>query len=207
MISKIYRSLLAALLLQGFAMAGCAATLPDYASRFFTGLSTLQADFEQHVIDANQKPMQHSLGHMWIMRPGRFRWDYHSPYEQQLVADGKRVWSWDADLEQVTVQQADEVLTSTPAMLLSGATPLEQVFNFEEIDTQTVLFKPKSDDSNITDLRLVFTGSVLSEIIAHDSFGNTTTFRFTHMTRNEPLADELFQFVPPAGADVIGDAQ
>jgi outer membrane lipoprotein carrier protein len=207
MISKIYRSLLAALLLQGFAMAGYAATLPDYASRFFTGLSTLQADFEQHVIDANQKPMQHSLGHMWIMRPGRFRWDYHSPYEQQLVADGKRVWSWDADLEQVTVQQADEVLTSTPAMLLSGATPLEQVFNFEEIDTQTVLFKPKSDDSNITDLRLVFTGSVLSEIIAHDSFGNTTTFRFTHMTRNEPLADELFQFVPPAGADVIGDAQ
>lgn len=182
----------------------CAAATPEYVNRFFDKLTTLQADFEQKVIDANQKPVQQSTGHMWILRPGRFRWDYKTPYVQQLVADGKQVWSWDADLEQVTVQPASEVLTSTPAMLLSGAAPLEQVFNIEAIDNHTVLLKPKTDDSNITELRLVFADDRLSAIVAHDTFGNTTSFHFSHMTRNGKLDEGLFHFVPPAGADVIG---
>ncbi len=207
MIRTFCRSLLPALCMQLYVSSVSAAGLPDYASKFFTGLTTLQADFDQVVTDANNQPMQNSQGHMWILRPGRFRWDYHTPYQQQLVADGKQVWSWDADLEQVTVQPVDEVLTSTPAMLLSGTAPLDQVFNFTEVNTNTVRLTPKSDDSNITDLELVFAGSNLSQIVAHDSFGNTTIFRFSHMTRNDPLADDLFHFVPPEGADVIGAAQ
>jgi chaperone LolA len=206
MTHRICRTWPAVLFLLLNATAAGASGLPAYASKFFSGLTTLQADFAQTVTDANQKPMQDSQGHMWIQRPGRFRWDYKTPYEQQLVADGTRVWSYDADLEQVTVQPASQVLTSTPAMLLSGTTPLDQVFRIEETGAHTLLLRPKTDDSNITDLSLAFDGDTLASIVAHDTFGNTTTFRFTHMARNEPLSADLFHFVPPAGADVIGDA-
>lgn len=185
-------------------LSAYAGALPDYAQRFFRGLATLQGDFDQQVVDANQQPVQQSQGHMWIKRPGRFRWDYHKPYEQQLVADGRKVWSWDADLEQATVQPASEVITSTPAMLLSGTEPIDQVFTSEELDGHTVLLKPRKKDSNVTDLRLVFAGDKLTEIIAHDTFGNTTTFHFSHLKRNAPVADDTFHFVPPPGADVIG---
>ena len=68
---------------------------------FVAGLKTLQADFEQQVVDEYGRPQQSSSGHMWIMRPGRFRWDYEEPYTQQIVADGTRLWSYDEDLEQV----------------------------------------------------------------------------------------------------------
>ncbi|MDH3979264.1 MAG: outer membrane lipoprotein chaperone LolA [Gammaproteobacteria bacterium] len=181
--------------------------IPAYVQDFFDDLTTLQADFDQQVTDANNRPIQSSQGKMWIMRPGRFRWNYLTPYKQQLVADGERLWSWDEDLEQVTVQQAGDVLTATPAMLLGGGKPLTEVFSIEEIGTLTVLLTPKTDDSNIDALRLVFSGDQLTQIVAHDSFGNITQFNFTNMQRNLQLAPDLFRFVPPAGADVVGDTQ
>jgi outer membrane lipoprotein carrier protein len=171
---------------------------------FFAGLETLQADFEQQVVDEDGRLQQSSQGHMWIMRPGRFRWDYVQPYKQQIVADGTRFWSYDEDLEQVTVQEAGDVLTATPAMLLSGEQPLEEVFTLEN-DGDSVRLLPKTDDSNITALNLYLEDGVLRQIRAQDSFGNTTTFRFSKLERNPPLAEGLFVFVPPAGADVIGD--
>jgi outer membrane lipoprotein carrier protein len=173
---------------------------------FFAGLETLQADFEQQVVDEYGRTQQSSSGHMWIMRPGRFRWDYEKPYRQQIVADGTRLWSYDEDLEQVTVQAAGEVLTATPAMLLSGEQPLEQVFTLEA-DGDSVRLLPKTDDSNITALNLYLEAGVLQEITAQDSFGNTTTFRFSRVERNPALPADLFLFVPPAGADVVGDVQ
>jgi len=178
---------------------------PAYVDRFFMGLSTLQADFDQQVVDANDKTVQSSRGHMWIMRPGRFRWDYLTPYKQLLVADGERIWSYDEDLEQVTVQPASEVLTATPAMLLSGSKPLGEVFTFEELAANRVLLKPRSDDSNITTLTLAFAQGQLSELVAHDAFGNTTTFSFSNMVRNPHLQQDIFHFQVPAGADVVGD--
>jgi outer membrane lipoprotein carrier protein len=196
--------------LLGLLLVSCTAAhaeQPTQALRtFFAGLETLQADFEQQVVDEYGRTQQSSRGHMWIMRPGRFRWDYEEPYRQQIVADGTRLWSYDEDLEQVTVQTAGEVLTATPAMLLSGEQPLEQVFTLED-DGDSVRLLPKSDDSNITALSLYLEAGVLQEITAQDSFGNTTTFRFSKLERNPSLPVDLFVFVPPAGADVVGDVQ
>ena len=179
--------------------------VPAYVDGFFNGLDTLQADFDQQVVDAGARTVQSSRGHLWIMRPGRFRWDYLTPYKQQLVADGKRVWSYDEDLEQVTVQPSSEVLTATPAMLLSGTRPLNEVFTFEELAANRVQLTPRTDDSNITSLTLAFADGLLTRIEAHDTFGNTTTFSFSNVVRNPPIGQDIFRFEPPPGADVVGD--
>jgi outer membrane lipoprotein carrier protein len=183
---------------------------PGYVQDFFNELRTLQADFDQQVVDSEHNVQQSSQGHMWIQRPGRFRWDYKTPYRQQIVADGERLWSYDEDLEQVTVQKVSEVLTSTPAMLLSGDQPLEEVFVIEELapgnSVRRVLLSPKSADSNVTEITLHFDGGTLVSIRALDNFGNTTTFSFTNLERNRELAPGIFRFTPPANADVVGDA-
>jgi len=100
---------------------------------FFNELHTLQADFHQEVRDGDNTVQQVSDGKVGIQRPGRFRWDYASPYRQQLVSDGERLWSYDEDLEQVTVQPIGEVLSATPAMLLGGSQPLEAIFTVEPL--------------------------------------------------------------------------
>lgn len=183
---------------------------PGYVQDFFNELHTLQADFDQQVVDSEHNVQQSSQGHMWIKRPGRFRWDYETPYRQQIVADGERLWSYDEDLEQVTVQKVSDVLTSTPAMLLSGGQPLEEVFVVEELkpgkSARQVLLTPKSDDSNVTAITLYFDARTLVRIRAFDSFGNTTTFTFSNLERNQKLDTQIFRFSPPANADVVGDA-
>jgi outer membrane lipoprotein carrier protein len=198
--------LLGGLMLLGLSAAQAAP--PAYFTDFFRDLKTLQANFDQQVLDGNRQLIQSSKGRMWIQRPGRFRWDYESPYRQQLIADGKHLWSYDESLEQVTVQPASEVLTSTPAMLLSGDRPPETLFSIEpgSSERQVVLI-PNNDDSNVTRLTVHFTGSLLTRIDAEDSFGNTTQFSFTDVQRNPPLDDSLFSFTPPDGTDVIGDIE
>jgi outer membrane lipoprotein carrier protein len=172
---------------------------------FFDDLRTLSADFSQQVLDGNKRQIQSSSGRMWIMRPGMFRWDYSQPYQQQVVADGSHLWAYDKDLEQVTVQAASEVLTATPAMLLSGEQPLAEVFDISEVDGQGVLLTPKNNDSNVTGLTLQFNADGLERIDAADAFGNTTVFVFSNLQRNPLLDRQLFTFAPPEGADVVGD--
>ena len=183
-----------------------AEALPASLANFFNKLETLSADFSQQVVDGDNREIQAASGRMWIRRPGMFRWDYLEPYQQQVVADGERLWSYDKDLEQVTVQDADEVLTATPAMLLSGERPLADVFDIHETASQHILLTPKNNDSNVTELRLQFSDGGLERIAAADTFGNTTIFSFTNVQRNPLLDRQLFKFQPPEGADVVGEA-
>jgi outer membrane lipoprotein carrier protein len=183
----------------------------DTVHAFFEDLHTLEADFHQQVLTSEDKIQQESDGHVWILRPGRFRWNYQTPYKQQLVADGRRLWSYDEDLAQVSVQPMDEVFSSTPAMLLSGNEPLEKVFSLQELPAedsqQQVLLKPLNDDSNVIEVHLFFVKGELSRIEASDNFGNTTTFTFSNLIRNAPVDESLFRFVPPPDADVVGDTE
>ena len=198
-----------AALILAFMPAVQAANNDNLVQTFFNNLDTLQADFHQQVRDGDNTVQQVSDGKVWIQRPGQFRWDYASPYRQQIVSDGERLWSYDEDLEQVTVQPIGEVLSATPAMLLGGSQPIEDIFTVEPLPTsgnrQQVLLKPKSDDSNVTALLLDFTDGVISGIRAEDSFGNITTFTFSNLVRNRELDSALFRFEPPAGVDIVGE--
>ena len=188
---------------------GVAGSTIDTVHAYFKDLHTLEADFHQQVLTSEGKLQQESDGHVWILRPGRFRWNYLTPYKQQLVADGRRLWSYDEDLAQVSVQPMDKVFSSTPAMLLSGNEPLEKVFRLQEQPAengqQQVLLTPISDDSSVIEVHLFFVKGALSRIEASDNFGNTTTFTFSGLVRNAPVDESIFRFVPPPDVDVVGD--
>lgn len=177
---------------------------------FFSGLDSLTADFHQEVTDANGLRQQISDGRLWILRPGRFRWDYRTPYHQELVADGERLWSYDADLAQVTVQAMDQVFSATPAMLLGGGTPLDEVFRLEALPDdggeQHARLIPRSDDSTVEEIHVFFRDGDLQRLAATDSFGNRTVFAFSNLQRNAAVDPGRFRFVPPAGTDIIGDS-
>lgn len=190
--------------------AGAADTL-ETVRNFFSNIDSLQADFHQEVIDSNGQQQQVSDGKVWILRPGRFRWDYLTPYRQQIVADGERLWSYDEDLAQVTVQAMDTVLGATPAMLLSGGEPIDKVFRLEAQpaagDTLHAQLTPRADDSNVTEIHVYFNKDILVRIEAIDSFGNHTAFAFTNLVRNAGVNAKRFRFVPPEGTDIIGDSR
>src|SRR5258708_7700972 len=73
-------------------------------------INKMSANFDQ-TIKAGNREVSNSLGTMALSRPGRFRWQTKSPLEQIIVADGKKLWIYDVDLEQVTVRKQDKGLS------------------------------------------------------------------------------------------------
>ena len=80
----------------------------DRLHHFLDGLHSMRADFEQSVATNKDERARYSKGTLYLERPGRFRWDYLDPAGQFVIADGSRVWLYDAELAQVSHQaQAD----------------------------------------------------------------------------------------------------
>ena len=98
---------------------------------FITDVVTLSGDFEQSLIDAQGQILEVTSGTLEIQRPGQFRWAYSEPYEQWLIADGLNIWSYDVDLEQVTVKPQAEALANTPALLLGGSDAALDHFEYQ----------------------------------------------------------------------------
>jgi chaperone LolA len=177
---------------------------------FLQGLQSLQAQFKQTLTDRNGQALEQASGTLAISRPDRFRWDYRDPNEQLIVADGSRIWLYDADLQQVTVRKLDDTLSATPAMLLSGQGNLQDNFNVMQASQDGGVFwvrmEPKRDDTDFKWVRLGFDGAVLKFMELADKLGQTTHLEFAQVERNPALDPSRFTFTVPPGADVIGDA-
>jgi outer membrane lipoprotein carrier protein len=178
--------------------------------QFLKDVKSLKADFSQVVLDANGKQVKQSTGTLVIRRPDHFRWDYSKPNAETIVADGKRLWLYDVELQQVTVKPLDKTLATSPAVLLSGSNDAAKSFTVtdqgEKDGLAWVQLTPKVKDSDFDSVRLGFKGEDVAVMELKDNLGNTTRISFDHIQRNPNVDDAVFHFTPPAGADVIGDA-
>lgn len=209
MIARLLRRLSAAVLLSTAATAVFASEVLARLDRFLEDVHSGRGEFTQLVRSSSGRKPQQSSGEFAFERPGRFRWVYQTPYPQQLVADGRRMWSYDVDLNQVTVKAVGDALGATPAAILAGKGELARNFELRDGGSQDGLdwvdARPLARDGSFTELRLGFSGADLSAMVIRDSFGQQTELRFTRFERNPSLSAELFRFVPPSGADVVGE--
>lgn len=193
--------------------------LADSASKklqqFFNQIKSMKADFSQSIVSESKPQVERSTGVLQMERPGKFRWDYKAPYEQQIVADGTKLWVYDIEMEQVIVKPLDLVLGNTPAVLLSGNADIAEKFNIEEIaapsDNEKGLFwmqlTPRQEESGFEKLLLAFTGNKLRIMELKDAFGQVTRIIFSNLVENPDISPDVFEFNVPAGVDVIDDSK
>lgn len=176
---------------------------------YLRSTQTARADFDQQVFDRDKKLVQRSRGSFTLQRPGRFRWSYAQPYAQLIVGDGKRVWIYDEDLNQVTVRAMAKALGSTPAALLAGAADVERAFELADAGARDGLewveAKPREREAGFERIRLGLGTAGVQAMELTDHFGQTTLLRFTNIARNPKVDPEAFRFLPPKGADVLGE--
>ena len=200
---------LIALLALTFAGLAARAAAPQDLYRFFNQVQSYSARFEHVVLDEAMNPIQESSGDLWIQRPGKFRWQYSTPFEQQIVADGKQVWVYDVDLKQVAVRHMVGTLGSTPALLLAGQGRLETGFEIKDLGRQGELdwvqMKPKKNDGGFEDIRIGFEKGRIRILEMIDGFGQTTRVTLKNAQENTKIAADKFQFKPPKGVDVINE--
>lgn len=207
------RQIAVVIFLLPFAAAAEEATLDEGAqlvAAFVNDIATLQGRFEQSLVDADGEVLERTSGTLQIQRPGQFRWTYTEPYEQQLVADGLNIWSYDVDLAQVTVKPQKEALANTPALLLGGSEDALQQFNnegsYEEAGTTWVKLSPKNTDSGFLRVELGFKDDRLYRMVFFDNLEQLTSVALYDVAINVPFEPDEFVFVLPDDVDVVGTA-
>jgi outer membrane lipoprotein carrier protein len=204
----MFKRLMPALLVLLTAWPAWAADTPVQRLRLFLArANTLQADFTQVQVDENGNPGKRSSGVFYLQRPGKFRWNYEKPYNQEIVSSGNKVWFYDKDLEQVTAKRLNEAIGSTPALLLSGEVALEKNFNIEKqtIDEGLYWLKlvPKSEEGGFKYVLLGLEGDTLAGMELSDNFGQLTRIYFSNVKTGIKPDPKIFEFRPPAGVDVF----
>ncbi len=176
---------------------------------FLASAKSITANFKQVLINEAGDPLQTSYGNFYLQRPGKFRWDYTKPFQQQIISTAGKVTFYDTDLEQVTIKKLDESVGSTPALLLSGDVPLEDNYTIEQQGNEGsmvwVKLLPKSQDSTFKYVLIGLEKGVLSGMQLNDNFGQLTRIYFSNLKLNQAVDANLFEFVAPKGVDIFSE--
>lgn len=168
---------------------------------------TLEGRFSQMTLDSAGSYMQETNGSMVLKRPGLFYWHTDAPMEQELISNGKKIWLYDPDLMQVTVQAMDQRLTHTPALLLSGdLSKITESFSVSHQEGGSVVdftLKPLDPETLFETLRLSFRNGLINDMQLVDGLGQRTNILFSAVKMNQPVDAKRFEFVIPKGVDVI----
>lgn len=202
------------------ALLGSAARADGLAAldEFLKSTRNGRADFTQVVTapskDGQPSRVKTSTGSFEFQRPSKFRFSYRKPFEQLIVADGQMLWLHDVDLNQVTARKQAQTLGSTPAALIAAAPSLaaiEAEFTLkpgpDRDGLQWVLATPKARDGQLQSVAVGFRAmdkpAQLAVLEILDNFGQRSVISFSKQQVNLTLEASLFQFTPPAGADLI----
>ncbi len=174
---------------------------------FLADLDTLQAKFEQSVLDTENATSGLMHGLFLLDRPGKFRWDYVSPRKQVILADGRDVWVVEEDLKQVTRHLQRWALKGTPAAFLTMDTDVDADFEIVEIGErmgmQWLELIPRDPDSDLNRVLLAFADRELRHMELNDKFGQISRFRFFEVQRNLPIDPDLFVYQGEDDWDVM----
>jgi len=173
-----------------------------------SALDSFTATFEQTLYGADSEALQTTRGKVALKRPGRFNWQYTEPATQEIIADGSRIWLYDKELEQVTVNEIDDRIAGTPLVLLMGTAPLSDAFSVKPVGESDSIdwfeLTPKGGDSDFELVFIGLSGESLAAMELRDNFGQATQIIFSDFVPNPDLDDSVFVFSAPEGVDIIG---
>jgi len=179
---------------------------------FVNNVSSMSSEFSQVVLDKKGLKLQDVEGVMLFKRPNKFRWDYLKPYQNQIISDGDRLFMYDQDLRQVSINPIAKVAGSTPLLIIAGKN-IEKYFTLRNIEDQVanemnqnikwVEAVPKEEGAGFSKVILGSTENKLSVMKIVDAFEHITTISFKNAKYNVSLVDNDFLFKLPTGVDVV----
>lgn len=149
-------------------------------------------------------------GTLYLLKPGRMRWDYASPAGKLFILDGKYAWFYtqgDAQVQRIPAKQLDDL--RSPLRFLLGHTELEKELAHITLASTpsgefTLTGQPKGQQDRVSrvTLTVTLTGSITA-IEIEEVDGALTRFTFTGEDPNAATPPSLFHFTPPPGIPVI----
>ena len=152
---------------------------------------------------------------VYVKKPGKMRWDYTSPEKKVFVSDGRTMFLYfpaDRQVMKSPVPDEDQATsavlflmgkgtssgTSTSASAKGAATPSTGCASSRRPARRSTTGSRSAADRRT--LQIV-------GLTAADAQGGRSTFVFTNFKENAGLADKMFEFTIPRGAEVISSGK
>jgi outer membrane lipoprotein carrier protein len=163
--------------------------------------------FSQQTRASTGRAQPAQSGQFAFQRPGKFDWRVIKPYEQRIVSDGRELFQFDPDLNQVSVRKTDAAVGASPAAILFGSGDLEKSFNVKELPARDGMewleAVPRTADAGFSKVEIGFAEGLPARLDLFDSFGQSTRVTLSNILRNPSIPADTFTFTAPAGVDVV----
>ena len=168
--------------------------------------------FTQKTTYSDSNEITLSMGLIWIQGPDKMRWEYQIPEKQLLISDGKTLWYYTPDLNQVMTGSVKDIKEARIIVnLLSELKAQPDKFKLvvtKKSDRIEINLTPLAGDQAppFQDLKMTFSASSyeLAETRMVDLFANKIVITYKWQSGPEktlPLSH--FTFVPPVGCDIM----
>ncbi|GJM15742.1 MAG: outer-membrane lipoprotein carrier protein [Thermodesulfobacteriota bacterium] len=185
----------------------------DGIQKKYEQINNFQALFTQESEVKALNKTQLAQGEVWFKKPGKMRWNYNSPNKDQIVSDGKTLWFYDEEEEQVIETPLAQVSeTQSTTTLLSGLGNIKELFNASFAESEDISpngsylvdLVPKGDEEyNKVTISVNKTDMMVNTLYLYDPFGNLTTVKLADIKVDGGVSDSLFNFKTPDGAEVV----
>ena len=185
----------------------------DVLAKKLQTMNTVSANFSQSTVDKSGRP-KIEKGNMQFKRPNQFRWNITSPFSQEIIAKGDKLWMLDPDFKQVVIKKQDNQSGPTAVQLLSG----DAGEFLKEYDVTRNNYGPEVvytlRHRNASDLfetlEIHFSRNEISAISIVDALGGKQRIDFTRVDINQPVDNKLFdpdlKKLKKAGFDIIDES-
>lgn len=180
----------------------------------YKDINDFYAIFRQEQPVKSIDKVQINLGELWVKKPGKIRWNYNKPKNEQIISDGNFLWYFDVDEKYVVKRDIKEFGHETNIIsTLSDLNNLKKIFKIkiyssteDNIKYYLVELIPlESEDDSINKQRIAVNmeNLLIEKMYIHDAFGNISTIKFSNIKVNEGIKDSVFNFKPPKGTEVV----
>lgn len=172
------------------------------------GTSSIQADVEQLILSQDGRQIQALQARLVMQKPDKLNWQVIDPYEELMISDGKSLWYYEPDLEQVSIQDFPEDVESNPILLLNDdlqaiAEAYEVSMGYVDEEVRQYVLLPLASSSSYERFSMTFAGQDLLQMQFETSVGQLTSFSFSNITNNADIDPSLFDFAIPQDVEII----
>ena len=182
----------------------------DQVQKFYAGIKQVSALFRQAVTNETFGSTKTSDGSVWIMKPGKMRWDYvekkkdKAIVKKSFISNGTNLYVVEHDNMQVMKKNLQQDLMPVAVSFLYGKGDLKTEFN-AELDTSkkygekgdlVLRLTPKRPSAQYKNLFLVVspTDYHVTQSVIIDSSNNVNHFRFFAPDFAKPINESWFEF-------------
>jgi len=182
----------------------------DNVQKFYATIKQVTASFRQSVTNDTFGSTKTSDGTVWIMKPGKMRWDYLEKkkasveVKKSFISNGQYLYMIEHDNKQVVKKNLQQDLMPVAVSFLYGSGDLKAEFNAEldktgkygAKDDVVLKLTPKKPSAQYKNLFLVVstTDFHVTQSVIIDSSNNVNHFRFFTPDFEKAVKDSWFEF-------------